>query len=82
MRGAHAGVNDGDDDVVGRILDIPRVLRTDVRAGCAAESTGVVQSPKRTIIVTEIIWRQQGLDLVIRLGIFDQAATLVNGDKI
>ena len=76
MRVAHAGVNDRDDNIIRSVLNVPPVLRVDVRAGRAAVKAGVMQSPKGTIVVTKIIRHCQCLNLIIPLGILDQAALL------
>src|SRR5439155_20100630 len=79
---AHAGVNDGYDDVVGGVLDIPTIRRVDVGASHAAIKAGVVQPPKGPVHIAQIIGRQQGVYEVVRFGVFDQAALPVNGDEI
>src|SRR5205814_9797891 len=63
---AHAGVNDRHDDVGRGVLTVARGLRADIRAWRAAVNAGVVQAPKRSITITEVIGRLQGLHLIIR----------------
>ena len=82
MSVAHAGVNDRHDDVGRAVLNVPRGLRADIRAGRAPVKAGVVQVPKRSIAIMKVIGRLQRLHLIIRLGIFDQAAASISGDQI